>query len=95
MDPKDADVVFSVRFVDSPGLPYPQIRVGVSDAKTHVSLWGFVEEVNPAWLKKHRDNAFSDTVELLISDIHDLITPGAEQTSTQPAGKTRFSDQAR
>jgi hypothetical protein len=95
MDPKDADVVFSVRFVDSPGLPYPQIRVGVSDAKTHVSLWGFVEEVNPAWLKKHRDNAFSDTVELLVSDIHDLITPGAVQTGTQPAGKTRFSDEAR
>jgi hypothetical protein len=69
--------------------------VGVSDAKTHVSLWGFVEEVNPAWLKKHRDNAFSDTVELLVSDIHDLITPGAVQTGTQPAGKTRFSDEAR
>jgi hypothetical protein len=40
MDPKDADVVFAVRFVESPGLPRPQIRVGISDAKTHVTLCG-------------------------------------------------------
>jgi len=92
LDPKDADVVFAIRFVDSPGLPHPQIRVGISDARTHVAMWGFVEEVNAAVFKKHRDDAFSSTVELLVSDIHDLITPGATQT---PTGKTRFSDQAR
>ena len=34
LDPKDADVIFSIRFVDSPGLSIPQIRVGISDAKT-------------------------------------------------------------
>ena len=95
MDPKEADVVFAIRFVDAPGLAYPQMRVGISDARTHVALWGFVEEGNPAWLKKHRDNAFSDTVELLVSDIHDLITPGAPQTPVTSAGKTRYSDQAR
>jgi hypothetical protein len=94
MDPKDADLVFAIRFVDAPGLSYPQMRVSVSDARTHVMLWGFVEEVNPAWFKKHRDNAFSDTVELLVSDIHDLITPGAAQTA-KPTEKTRLSDQAR
>jgi hypothetical protein len=95
MDPNDADVVFAIRFVDAPDLAYPQMRVGVSDAKTHVALWGFVEEVNPALRKKHRDNAFSDTIELLVADIHDLITPGAPQTPVKPAGKTRLSDEAR
>lgn len=92
MDPKDADVIFAVRFVDSPGLPRPQIRVGISDARTHVALWGFVEEVNFAVFKKHRDDAFSDSVALLVTDIHDLITPDAPQT---PAGKSRPSDEAR
>lgn len=95
MDPKDADVVFAVRFVDAPGLAYPQMRVGISDARTHVALWGFVEEVNPAWRKKHRDDAFSETVQQLVSDIHDLITPGAPQTAVTPVGKTRLSDEAR
>jgi hypothetical protein len=95
MDPKDADVVFAVRFVDSPGLPRPQIRVGISDANTHVTLWGFVEEVNFAFFKKHRDDAFSATVQLLVADVQALVTPNATPTTATPAGKTRFSDQAR
>jgi hypothetical protein len=95
MDPKDADVVFAVRFVDSPGLPRPQIRVGISDAKTHVTLWGFVEEVNFAFFKKHRDDAFSATVQLLVADIQALVTPDATPVTAKPSGKTRLSDEAR
>ena len=94
-DPKDADLIFSVRFVDSPGLSVPQIRVGISDAQTHVALWGFVEQVNPAFFKKHRDDAFSATVQLLVSDVQQLITPGATPVVAKPVGKTRLSDQAR
>lgn len=95
MDPKDADVVFAVRFVESPGLPRPQIRVGISDAKTHVTLWGFVEEVNFAFFKKHRDDAFSATVHLLVADVQALVTPSATPTAAMPSGKTRLTDQAR
>jgi hypothetical protein len=104
MDPKDADVVFGIRFVDSPGLPLAQIRIGISDAKTHVALWGFVEQVDPAFFKKHRDASFSESVQLLVSDIQTLLTPEktAPAATGQPApglpaqkpGKTRFSDQA-
>jgi hypothetical protein len=95
-DPKDADVVFAVRFVESPGLSLPQIRVGISDAKTNVALWGFVEQINPAFFKKNRDATFSATVQLLVSDVEALITPGAAKpASTTGAGKTRLSDQAR
>ncbi len=44
-DPSEADVVFAVRFVDPPNT-IPQIRIGVADAKTHITLWGFVEQVD-------------------------------------------------
>ncbi len=66
LDPKDADVVFTIRFVDPPQIPKPQVRLGVLDAKTHTALWGFVEEVDFAFRKKNRDTDFSDTVQTLI-----------------------------
>ena len=94
LDPEQADLVFAVRFVDSPGLSFPQIRVGISDAKTGVPLWGFVEQVDPAFFKKHRDASFSESVQLLVSDVESLITPGATPLAVIPAGKTRLSDQA-
>jgi hypothetical protein len=105
MDPKDADLVFGIRFVNSPGLMRPQIRIGISDAKTHVALWGFVEEVDPAIFKKHRDASFSESVQWLVTDIQTLLAPDATgPAATGPAttgptaqksGKTRLSDQAR
>ncbi|ADW67478.1 hypothetical protein [Granulicella tundricola] len=76
-DPKDADVVFAVRFVDPPAIPHPQIRIGVSDPHGRVSLWGFVEEVNFAFFKKHRDAAFTETVKELINDVKVLVDPTA------------------
>jgi hypothetical protein len=81
MDPKDADLVFAVQFVDSPGLSVPQIRVGISDARTHVALWGFVEQINPAMFKKHRDATFSATVQQLVSDVQALLRSNAVQTA--------------
>jgi hypothetical protein len=95
IDPSDADVVFAIRFVDSPGLSLPQIRVGISDAKTHVALWGFVEQVDPAWLKKHRDASFSGSIQLLVSDVQALLTPGLTPQAAKDSGKARLSDEAR
>ena len=74
MDPKDADVIFSVRFVDPPNVA-PQIRLSLSDARTHVALWGFVEQVDFAFRKKNRDLAFTDTVKQLITDVQTLLAP--------------------
>jgi hypothetical protein len=71
-DPNDADIVFAVRFVD-PGTTIPQIRIGVSDAKTGIGLWGFVEQVDFKFRKKNRDLAFTDSVKLLVKDIQTLI----------------------
>ena len=74
-DPRDADVVFAIRFVDPPEIAKPQLRVGVLDPTAHVSLWGFVEEIDPAIRKKNRDAAFSDTVNQLVIDIRHLVEP--------------------
>jgi hypothetical protein len=94
LDPQAADLIFSIRFVEGGGLAWPQIRLVVSDAKTHVVLWGFVEQVNGAVFKKHRDQAFSNTVMWLVNDVQELVTP----TSAPPfhldgQTKTRLSDQ--
>jgi hypothetical protein len=93
LDPHDTDLIFAVRFVEGGGLTWPQIRMVISDAKTHVVLWGFVERVDGALLKKHRDQAFSDAVRWVVNDGQDLIAPGSP-TPFHPTAdtKTRFSD---
>jgi hypothetical protein len=87
LDPKDADLVFAVRFVDTYG-GTPQIRIGITDAKTHTPLWGFVEQLDFAFRKKNRDLAFTDSVKLLITDIQTLVDPGSiPPPPTPPAPK--------
>ncbi len=94
LDPQSADLIFSIRFVEGGGLSYPQIRLAISDAKTHVVLWGFVEQVNAAFMKKHRDQAFSSTVMWLVNDVQELVSPGSSQPfHLADDTKTRFSDQ--
>jgi hypothetical protein len=94
LDPHDADLIFSIRFVEGGGLSYPQIRLAISDAKTHVMLWGFVEQVDAAFMRKHRDQAFSSTVMWLVNDVQELISPGSPQPfHLADDTKTRFSDQ--
>ena len=74
-DPKDADVIFAVRFVAQDQY-YPQIRLGITNPQG-ISLWGFVEAVDPAIFKRHRDNSFTLTVKQLVSDVQTLVQPGA------------------
>jgi hypothetical protein len=82
-DPNDADIVFAVRFVDPPNT-VPQIRIGVADARTHITLWGFVEQVDFKFRKKNRDAAFTDSVKLLVSDIQTLIGQNATPQPENP-----------
>jgi hypothetical protein len=83
-DPKDADVIFAIRFVDSPGLADPQIRVGITDPHGNISLWGFAEEINGAFRKKNRDAAFSATIAQVISDVKTLVAPNGPPAPAQP-----------
>ncbi|MDR3725188.1 MAG: hypothetical protein P4K83_11975 [Terracidiphilus sp.] len=95
LNPQDADLIFSIRFVEGGNLAWPQIRLSMSDAKTHVVLWGFVEQVNGAFFKKHRDQAFSNAVMTLVNDIQELLTPGSAKPFPQAAdpSKTQFQNQ--
>ena len=83
-DPKDADVIFAIRFVDSPGLSSPQIRVGIADPHGDISLWGFAEEINGAFRKKNRDAAFSATIVQVVHDVQLLVAPTGPPAPTQP-----------
>jgi hypothetical protein len=92
MDPKDADVVFAIRFIDGSNSSQPYFQLNISDAKTSVHLWSLEEEVPSAALKKHRDALFSQTDQLLVSDVRVLVTPGASPPVPVKSGKTRMSD---
>ncbi len=83
-DPKDADIIFAVRFVDPPNIAHPQIRIGIMDSTARVSLWGFVEEVNFAFFKKHRDAAFTASVKQLIEDVKTLVAPSQTPPPSNP-----------
>jgi hypothetical protein len=89
-DPKDADVIFAIRFVDSPGLGIPQIRLGITDPHSGISLWGFAEQISGAIRKKNRDAAFSETVMQVVSDVEQLVSPNGPPAP--PPGKTRLQD---
>ena len=83
-DPKDADIILAIRFVDIPGIRAPQIRLGINDAHGRVSLWGFSEEVNGAFLKHNRDDAFSDAVYRVVADLKLLLSSNGAQATPQP-----------
>jgi hypothetical protein len=85
-DPQQADVVLAIRFVDSPGLSNPQIRLGITDPHSGISLWGFAEEINGAFRKKNRDAAFSATIVQVIHDVQQLVAPNGPPA--QPQTKT-------
>ncbi len=91
LDPQDADLIFSIRFVEGGGLAWPQVRLVISDAKTHVILWGFVEQINGAVFKKHRDQAFSYAIMWLVNDVQELLVPGSSAPFPLAVeAKTRF-----
>jgi len=91
LDPQDADLIFSIRFVEGGGLAWPQVRLVVSDEKTHVILWGFVEQINGAFFKKHRDQAFSYAIMWLVNDVQELLVPGSPAPFPQAVeARSRF-----
>ena len=78
-DPKDADIILAIRFVEIPGITSPQIRLGINDARSRVSLWGFSEEISGVFLKKNRDKGFSDAVDRVVADVKLLLSSNGVQ----------------
>jgi len=79
-DPKDADVVFAIRYVDSG----PYLRLQITDPHTGISLWGFEEQINSTGFKKTRDAGFDTAVAQVISDVKQLVAPNGPPTPAQP-----------
>jgi hypothetical protein len=73
--PADADLVFQIR-VSCPFSgkeSHPVLDLQILDPKTHVSLWGFVEEADPAALQKNRDTNFERAVARIVKDVKNLL----------------------
>ena len=79
-DPKQADLVFAIRYVDTG----PYLRLQISDPQNGVSLWGFEEQIKSTGFKKTRDTGFDTAVAQVISDVKQLVAPNGPPTPAQP-----------
>jgi hypothetical protein len=85
-NPTDADLVLEIRFAApiasaSEPLAYaPQIGLSIVDAKSHFTLWNFVEPVAGAFRRATWDKNFNEGMTNLIDDLKRLTTP----TTTTP-----------
>ncbi len=79
-DPKNADVVFAIRYVDSG----PYLRLQITDPHTGISLWGFEEQIKSTGFKKTRDAGFDTAVAQVINDVKQLVAPNGPPTPAQP-----------
>jgi hypothetical protein len=79
--PADADLVLAVRFE---GLPSPQLRLVISDAKTGVELWPLLEMVK-GWSRQAtgRKN-FATAMAALVFDVKVLTTPPPPDADANP-----------
>jgi hypothetical protein len=65
------------------GLTYdPQLRLVILDVKTHITLWGVTEHVEPSNSQGKRDKDFDQAMQQLMDDLKSL----AAGTSPPPAG---------
>ena len=81
MDPKDAEVVFAVRYV---GRPAPAIHVDILDPPGRISLWGIDEEIEVTSNKKKCDVNFTAAIELVVNDLKLLKQSSGTQGSGKP-----------
>jgi len=79
-DPKDADLIFAIRYVDSG----PYLRLQIESPQSAISLWGFAEQIKSTGFKKTRDAGFDTAVAQIISDVQKLVVPNGPTSATQP-----------
>lgn len=73
--PADADLVFEIRFVS--GISDSQLRMSITDPKTHVVLWPFIQHVQPSSRETARRKSFDEAMADLVDDVRKLTTPPA------------------
>lgn len=79
-DPKDADLIFAIRYVDSG----PYLRLQIESPQSAISLWGFAEQIKSTGFKKTRDAGFDKAVAQVITDVQTLVATGTSPAPAQP-----------
>ncbi len=63
-----------------------RFRLAIRDAKTQITLWVFIEQVEPALLRGNHDKNFDNALSKLVADLQNLAAqpaPPADATRTQ------------
>ena len=73
--PVEADLIFQIQVTCpfSGKESHPVVDLQILDPKTNVSLWGFVEEADPAALQRNRDANFERAVARIVKDVKNLL----------------------
>jgi hypothetical protein len=87
--PTEADLVFEISWaLTDTGLRLPvlgQLRLGVIDPKTHITLWNLTEYVRGALLLGNRDKNFDQAMNTVVARLKALTAPPAP--TADPAQK--------
>ncbi len=83
--PAEADMVFEVSWaLTDTGLRLPvlgQLRLVVTDPKTHITLWTFTQYVRGAFLLGNRDRNFDQAMTTVVNHLKLLAAPAAAAAS--------------
>jgi hypothetical protein len=79
-DPKDADLIFAIRYV---GMG-PYLRLQITSPQSGISLWGFAEQIKDSGFKKTRDAGFDTAVTQIVNDVKQLVSQTIPPAFTQP-----------
>ena len=86
--PADADLVLEISWVlTDTGLRLPvlgQLRLGIIDPRTHVTLWNLTEYVRGAILLGNRDKNFDQAMTTILNRMKLLAVPAATPANASP-----------
>lgn len=81
--PADADLVFTILCQHKDIRVYaPEFRLLIIDPKTHITLWGITEYLEPAGMAKNREKNYDFAMAALVDDVKKIVA-----TPSQPASK--------
>lgn len=79
--PAEADLVFEISsrtsflgvgITSGRNITDPQLRLAIIDPVTRITLWTFIEHIDPALLQSNRDKNFDQAVSSLFNDIRNV-----------------------
>lgn len=80
--PADADLIFEIHYIS--GITDSQLCLSISDPKTHVVLWPFIQHVQGSSRETSRRKKFDEAMGDLVEDLKRLTTPSANASDASP-----------